>query len=244
MEDELNILMVEDDQGLSQALKKILEDNGHSVDAVFDGVAGLEYGTSDLYDVIILDVMLPKKDGFAVVRELRRVHVSTPVLLLTARGAVSDKILGYDSGADDFMTKPFSPSELMAHLRALTRRQGDVLFESIAVGDLSLDLEGHALSCGEKTISLPAKEFSVCRILMANQGQIISKERLLTKAWGTDPDVSESIVESYVSFLRKKIAHLDSAVRIENIRSAGYRLVADPSGESGGCPHSEDGRVC
>ena len=220
----MNILLVEDDIGLSQALSKILEDNGYSVDAVFDGQSGLDYGTSELYDVIILDVMLPKIDGLAVTRELRRAHVSTPILLLTARSAISDKISGYDSGADDFMTKPFSPNELMAHLRALTRRQGDVLFERVVVGDLTLDLEEHALTCQSKSIALTAKEFSVCKMLMARQGQLIPKETLLTKIWGTEPDVSDNIVERYVSFLRKKIAHLGSNARIETVRFAGYRL--------------------
>ena len=235
----MNILLVEDDQSLSKALKRILEDNGYSVDAVFDGQAGFDYGTSGLYDVIILDVMLPKKDGFAVARELRRVHVSTPILLLTARSAVSDKICGYDSGADDFMTKPFSPSELMAHLRALTRRQGDILFESIIVGDLVLDLEGHTLSCRSKSIDLTAKEFSVCRLLMAREGQLIPKETLLTKAWGTEPDVFDNVVERYISFLRKKIAHLESTARIETVRSAGYRIIAGEGGVESAAGDSE-----
>lgn len=236
----MNILLVEDDLGLSHALRKILEDNGYSVDVVHDGQAGLDYGMSDLYDVIILDVMLPKKDGFVVTRELRRARVSTPILLLTARGAVSDKISGYDSGADDFMTKPFSPNELMAHLRALTRRQGDVLFESVSVGDLTLDLESRELSCRSKSIALTAKEFLVCRMLMARRGQLISKEMLLSKVWGTEPDVSDNIVESYISFLRKKLAHLDSTARIETVRFAGYRLMAGEAEEAAGDAGAEE----
>ena len=223
----VNILIVEDDVRLASALEKILEDAGHSVDAVHDGQAGADYGQSGLYDVIILDVMLPKKDGFAVTAELRRARVSTPILLLTARDAVSDKIIGYDSGADDYMTKPFSPAELMAHLRALTRRTGDVHFEHIEAGDLTLDLESYELSCGRKSITLSFKEFSVCRILMANQGQVISKETLLTKAWGIDSSATENNVEAYISFLRKKMAHLGSCVRIETVRKAGYRLTSE-----------------
>ena len=222
----MNILIVEDDMRLANALRKILEDAGHSVDAVHDGQAGVDYGQSGLYDVIILDVMLPKKDGLAVTGELRRARVSTPILLLTARDAVSDKIAGYDSGADDYMTKPFSPAELMAHLRALTRRAGDMHFERIEAGDLALDLESYELSCGRKSIALSFKEFSVCKILMANQGQVISKDTLLTKAWGLDSSATENNVEAYISFLRKKIAHLGSHARIETVRKAGYRLVA------------------
>ena len=134
----MHVLVVEDDARLAEALARILQDNGYATDVVHDGEAGVQYGGTGTYDVIILDVMLPKADGFTVAQRLRRAHVSTPILLLTARDAISDKICGYDSGADDYMTKPFSPAELLAHLRALTRRQGDVVFETLTVGDLSL----------------------------------------------------------------------------------------------------------
>ena len=137
----MHVLVVEDDTRLAEALARILEDNGYATDTVHDGEAATEYGKTGLYDVIILDVMLPKADGFTVAQALRRAHVSTPILLLTARDAISDKICGYDSGADDYMTKPFSPAELLAHLRALTRRQGDVVFETLSLGDLTLNLE-------------------------------------------------------------------------------------------------------
>lgn len=232
----MNILLVEDDIRLASALRKILEDAGHVVDMVHDGQAGVDYGTSGLYDVIILDVMLPKKDGFAVTAELRRARVATPILLLTARDAVSDKITGYDSGADDYMTKPFSPAELMAHLRALTRRQGDVMFERITAGDLTLDLESYELSCGTKSIGLSFKEFSVCKILIANQEQIISKEKLIAKAWGVESTAGDNNVEAYISFLRKKLAHLGSNTRIETVRKAGYRLTASPANSA----HTEE----
>ncbi|MBQ9954472.1 MAG: response regulator transcription factor [Eggerthellaceae bacterium] len=232
----MNILIVEDDVRLASALKKILEDNAHSVDVVHDGQAGVDYGASSLYDVIILDVMLPKKDGFTVTAELRRARVSTPILLLTARDAVSDKIAGLDSGADDYMTKPFSPAELMAHLRALTRRQGEVHFERITAGDLTLNLESYELTCGNKSITLSFKEFSVCKILMANTEQVISKETLIAKAWGIESSASDNNVEAYISFLRKKLAHLGSSARIETVRKAGYRLTAGtedtPDGEA------------
>lgn len=220
----MNVLIVEDDRRLSSALACILEDSGYTVDVVYDGQTGIEYGMSPLYDVIILDVMLPKKDGFAVTTELRRAQVNTPILLLTARDATADKITGYDSGADDYMTKPFSPAELMAHLRALTRRHGDMLFERLTAGDLMLDLESYELTCGERSIHLSYKEFSICKILMTNAGQVISKETLLSKAWGIESSASDNNVEAYISFLRKKLTHIGSNARIETIRKAGYRL--------------------
>ena len=157
----MQVLIVEDDVRLARALAHILEENGYGTDVVHNGADGLAYAESDIYDVVILDVMLPKMDGFTVVTELRRKNVSTPVLLLTARDAVPDKITGLDSGADDYMTKPFSPAELLAHLRALTRRQGEVIFEKLDAGDLSLNLESYDLTCGQKAIHLSFKEFSL-----------------------------------------------------------------------------------
>lgn len=180
----MNILIAEDDRPLAAALERILEDNGYDADLVHNGEEAVDYALAGQYDVIILDVMLPRKDGFAITSELRRANLSTPILLLTARGATSDKITGYDSGADDYMTKPFSPAELMAHLRALTRRQGDVVFEKLAAGDLTLDLESYELSCAGRSIKLSYKEFTIARIFMSNLGVTLSKETLIAKAWG------------------------------------------------------------
>lgn len=223
----MKILIVEDDLRLARALAQILVESHHEVDIVGDGASGLEWAESGMYDVIILDVMLPKMDGFEVVAELRRENVSTPVLLLTARDAVSDKITGLDSGADDYMTKPFSPAELMAHLRMLTRRQGEVIFEKIDFADLTLNLDSLELSCGSKTIHLSVKEFSIAKILMTNPSQIASKELLIDKVWGMDSSAEDNNVEAYISFLRKKLKFLGSRARIETIRKVGYRLV-DP----------------
>ncbi len=223
----MKILIVEDDLRLARALAHILVESHHEVDIVGDGASGLEWAESGMYDVIILDVMLPKMDGFEVVAELRRENVSTPVLLLTARDAVSDKITGLDSGADDYMTKPFSPAELMAHLRMLTRRQGEVIFEKIDFADLTLNLDSLELSCGSKTIHLSVKEFSIAKILMTNPSQIASKELLIDKVWGMDSSAENNNVEAYISFLRKKLKFLGSRARIETIRKVGYRLV-DP----------------
>lgn len=228
----MHVLVVEDDVRLAEALARILEDNGYIVDTVHDGQAGIDYGRSGTYDVIILDVMLPKVDGFAVAQRLRRAHVSTPILLLTARDATTDKIAGLDAGADDYMTKPFSPAELMAHLRALTRRQGDVVFERLAAGDLSLDLEAMDLGCGGKTLHLSTKEFALMRLFMGNAGQVLSKDTLIERAWDAGSNAGDNNVEAYVSFLRKKLRHLGSTAQIETIRGAGYRLAE----------HAEDAR--
>lgn len=220
----MQVLIVEDDIRLAQALGQILEENHYQVDLVHDGDQGLAYAESGSYDVIILDVMLPRKSGLEVVAELRRADVATPVLMLTARTTVQDKITGLDSGADDYMTKPFSPAELLAHLRALTRRQGQVVLEKIDFGDISLNLESHDLSCGSKSINLSYKEFSIANILISSKGQIISKDMLISKVWGVESSAVDNNVEAYISFLRKKLKFLGSNTQIETVRKVGYRL--------------------
>ncbi len=224
----MHVLIVEDDESLAAALEKILKDNGYDVDKVHDGESGLNYALAGGYDVVILDVMLPKMDGFTVTSELRRQQINTPIILLTARDSTADKIAGLDSGADDYMTKPFSPAELMAHLRALTRRQGEVQFELLNCGDLQLSLESYDLSCRGKSIRLSFKEFSILKILMSSPGAVISKDTLIDKAWGVTSSAGDNNVEAYISFLRKKIAHVGSQCKIETIRKAGYRFVVAP----------------
>ena len=220
----MQVLIVEDDIRLAQALGQILDENRSQVDLVHDGDQGLAYAESGSYDVIILDVMLPRNSGLEVVAELRRANVATPVLMLTARTTVQDKITGLDSGADDYMTKPFSPAELLAHLRALTRRQGQVVFEKIDFGDISLNLESHDLSCGSKSINLSYKEFSIANILISSEGQIVSKDMLISKVWGVESSAVDNNVEAYISFLRKKLKFLGSNTQIETVRKVGYRL--------------------
>ncbi|WP_251197549.1 response regulator transcription factor [Anaerotardibacter muris] len=220
------LLLVEDDRRLSDALAEILREHGYEVDTVNNGKDGLDYAASGVYDVVILDVMLPLMDGFHVVSELRRKKISTPVLLLTAKDAVPDKVQGYDSGADDYMTKPFSPTELLAHLRALTRRKGEVMFEVLDFADISLNLESNDLSCRGETIRLRMKEFLILKILMENAGRIISKETLLERAWGIDSDADANNVEAHISFLRKKLRFLDAHAQIETVPKLGYRLIA------------------
>ena len=222
----MQILIVEDDIRLAKAVKQILEENNYQVDMVHDGQSGLDYAESGIYDVIILDVMLPVMDGFEVAKRLRRKDVSTPILMLTARSQIPDKIEGLDSGADDYMTKPFSPAEMLAHLRALTRRTGQVVFETLRVDDLELNLESHDLSREGKSINLSFKEFSIMNILMANKGQIVSKETLISKVWGIESSAVDNNVEAYISFLRKKLKFLGSTVQIETIKKVGYRLIA------------------
>ena len=234
------ILIVEDEQDIRELLAYNLEKEGYATVQAADGKEGLDLARSRKPDLILLDLMLPKMDGFAVVADLRRENVSTPVLLLTARDAVPDKITGLDSGADDYMTKPFSPAELLAHLRALTRRQGEVLFEKLAAGDLVLNLESYDLACGSKSIHLSYKEFSLAKVLMANAGQVVSKDMLIAKVWGVESSAEDNNVEAYVSFLRKKMKFLGSTARIETLRRAGYRFVADAApddaSESAGLP--------
>ena len=220
----MQALIVEDDVRLASALARILNENGYVTDVVHDGQDGYDYASSGIYDVVILDVMLPRKNGCRVVEGLRRARIDTPVLMLTARSEIPDKIEGLDSGADDYMTKPFSPAELLAHLRALTRRQGQVVFERIEAGDLSLNIESRDLSCNGKSIALSFKEFELARILFSNPGQIVSKDTLISKVWGVESTAVNNNVEAYVSFLRKKIRFLGSGVSIDTIRKAGYRV--------------------
>ena len=220
----MQALIVEDDVRLASALARILNENGYVTDVVHDGQDGYDYASSGIYDVVILDVMLPRKNGCRVVEELRRARIDTPVLMLTARSEIPDKIEGLDSGADDYMTKPFSPAELLAHLRALTRRQGQVVFERIEAGDLSLNIESRDLSCNGKSIALSFKEFELARILFSNPGQIVSKDTLISRVWGVESTAVDNNVEAYVSFLRKKIRFLGSGVSIDTIRKAGYRV--------------------
>ncbi|MDO4503334.1 MAG: response regulator transcription factor [Coriobacteriia bacterium] len=225
----MQVLIVEDDKPLAQALAQILTDNGYAVDVVHDGADGLAYAQSGIYDVVVLDLMLPKMNGFDVVAQLRRDRVATPVLLLTARDSVPDKIQGLDSGADDYMTKPFSPAELMAHLRALTRRQGEVVFETLTGGDLELNLTSEDLICradptAPKSIHLSHREFQLAQVLLANFGAVVTRETLIAKIWGYDSYTEDNSVEAYVSFLRKKLRFLKSRTQIKTLRKVGYSL--------------------
>ena len=201
-----------------------MEDQRYQADMVGDGADGVDYGLTGQYDLIILDVMLPKVDGFEVARRLRSAHISTPILMLTARDDISDKIGGLDCGADDYMTKPFDSGELMARVRALTRRQGEVLGDVLKVGDLSLECSSRLLRVGERSVRLGFKEFEVMRLLMVNSRAVVSKETLIAKIWGLDSEAEDNNVEVYISFLRKKLAYLGSRIAISTVRKVGYYL--------------------
>lgn len=220
----MQVLIIEDEERLADALGQIMAEAKYMVDIVHDGKEGLLYSTSDIYDVIVLDVMLPGKNGFEIARELRSQKISTPILMLTARDEIQNKVAGLDSGADDYMTKPFEPEELLARIRALTRRQGDVVLDEVTFLDLQLQLSTGDLRCGSKSLHLGYKEFEILKILMSNQKVIISKDTLLTKVWGADSGAEDNNVEAYISFLRKKLSFLGSRVSISTIRKVGYRL--------------------
>ena len=222
----MNILVVEDERNLADAIVRIVSDAGFNCEAVYDGNAGLTSAESGLYAAVIMDVMLPGMDGIQIVHELRHQGNSIPVLMLTARTSTSDKVEGLDAGADDYMTKPFEAPELLARLRALTRRQGDVVIDTVTFADLTLDLETHDLSCDGREVHLSGKEFEVLKMLMSSNARVVSKQDLLTRVWGADADASENSVEAYISFLRKKLTHVHSKVQITTLRMLGYRLEA------------------
>ena len=220
----MRILIVEDERHLAEALGQIMTEQRYQTDVVYDGADGLDYSLTGQYDVIVLDVMLPKVDGLEVARRLRAAHVSTPILMLTARDEVADKISGLDRGADDYMTKPFDAGELLARIRALTRRQGEVVGNVITVGELSLRLDVRCLMCGEDSVRLGFKEFEVMRLLMLNGRAVVPKEDMIAKVWGLESEAEDNNVEVYISFLRKKLAFLHSNVTIGTLRKVGYFL--------------------
>ena len=220
----MNILVVEDEIRLSETIAQLLVEQRYSADIVHNGDDGLEYALSGQYDVVILDVMLPGLDGCEVARRLRQAKNATPVLMLTARSEVSDKVKGLDCGADDYMTKPFAPEELLARVRALSRRQGEVALEELSFHDLVLELSTHDLRRGEKSVRLSLKEFEVLKILLANPNGIVSKEELIVKVWGSDSNAEDNNVEAYISFLRKKFFYLGSRTGIGTVRKVGYHL--------------------
>ena len=225
----LNVLIVEDESNLADALAHILKEHHMNVEVVANGPDGLAYAESGLYDVVVLDVMLPGLDGIEVCRTLRARGVSTPVLMLTARSEVRDKVAGLDAGADDYLTKPFSPAELLARLRACTRRTGEVVIGTLTFGDLELNPTDQTLTCKERTVRLSQRECSVLEIFMRSPRTVYSKQALLTRVWGSEAEQGLNNVEAYVSFLRKKLVFLESCVRISTIRMLGYRLDDQPS---------------
>lgn len=219
----MKILIIEDEKILADSLKTLLEGKGFEVEAVYDGETGKEYALLGIYDLLILDVMMPKMDGYEVARQVRSQRCSTPILMLTAKSEVEDRIKGLNSGADYYLTKPFDTAELLACINALLRRQGNQVDE-LVFGNTSLDLSSGKLICGEKSVRLSAKEFDVMRLLMQSKDRNLSKEALLARVWGYDSNAVENHVEVYIGFLRKKLRSIGSDISIEAIRRLGYHL--------------------
>lgn len=220
----MNILIVEDEVALAEAIEHILSEYQHQVDIVHDGIQGYAYAQNSLYDLILLDVMLPGMDGFEIARLLRKRQIDTPIIMLSARSETGDKIHGLDCGADDYITKPFEAEELLARIRAVTRRQGEIILNELNYSDLSLNLNSHELSCNGKHINLSQKEYDVMHFLLLNSNQVLSKEIMISKIWGIESAADDNNVEAYISFLRKKLDFLNSKTSIVTIRKVGYRL--------------------
>ena len=219
----MRVLVIEDEVRLAATLQDLLELNGYTADVRHDGEAGLDEALTGIYDVIILDVMLPKMDGFTVLRRLRAEGGSTPVLMLTARSSLEDRIEGLNAGADYYLCKPFDSRELLACVGALLRRQGSQVDE-LVLGNTALDLATCTLMCGQRSVRLSAKEFDVMRFLFQSKGSIVPKEVILAKVWGYDSEAVENNVEVYIGFLRKKLASIGSNVAITSARRLGYQL--------------------
>ena len=223
----MKILVIEDEKLLADSIKTLLEGKGFEVEVAYDGETGAEYAELGIYDLLILDVMMPKMDGYQVAREVRAKRCTTSILMLTAKSAVEDRIYGLNSGADYYLTKPFDTRELLACINALLRRQGDQVDE-LRFGNTALDLASGMLVCGAERVRLSAKEFDIMRFLLQSKGNNLSEEVLLARVWGFDSNAVENHVEVYVGFLRKKLASIGSNVRIEAVRRLGYHLeVAD-----------------
>lgn len=223
----MKILIVEDEVLLANSLKTLLEKKGFTVEVAYDGETGKDYAETGVYDLLILDVMMPKLNGYDLARQVRAERCATPILMLTAKGELEDRIEGLNAGADYYLTKPFDTRELLACINALLRRQGDQVDE-LRFGNTALDLASCMLVCGAERVRLSAKEFDIMRFLLQSKGNNLSKEVLLARVWGFDSNAVENHVEVYVGFLRKKLASIGSNVRIEAVRRLGYHLeVAD-----------------
>lgn len=221
----MRILIVEDEIHLAEALTHILRKKNYTVDTAYDGELSLDNALSSIYDIIILDIMLPKVDGITILKEIRKEGISTPVILLTAKGEISDKIIGLDSGADDYLAKPFATEELLARIRALSRRKGELLpDDTLNFGDITLNTNTLNISSGNSDVKLTLKESNLLELLISRVKFATSKEIIIEKIWGFDSEVEHNHVEVYISFLRKKLVHLSSKVVINTVRGVGYIL--------------------
>ena len=218
----MRLLIVEDEVRLADTLRQLLYRQGYTADVCHDGVSGLDNALTGIYDLVVLDVMLPGMNGFQVAQKLRSANVSTPVLMLTAKSSLDDRVHGLDCGADYYLTKPFEPEELLACVRTLLRRSGG----------LSLERGTFTLSCGGREVRLSRREYDLMELLLRNGSQVVTKEQLLVKVWGYDSQAEDNNVEVYISFLRRKLTHLHSAVKIKTLRMLGYCLTRDEEGQS------------
>jgi len=222
----LHILIVEDEKKLAALLRRVLVEERHSVDVAHDGDSGFDLAASDTYDLVILDVMLPGMDGVEIVKQVRDVNVSTPVLMLTARGAIEDRVLGLRSGADDYLVKPFAMVELLARVEALLRRRshGLEVSEQLAVGDLTMDLTRHEVRRGTHEIELTAKEFALLEYLMRNAGRVLSRSQITDHVWRYDLDALSNVVDTYIHYLRDKVDRGFGQPLIKTVRGIGYKV--------------------
>lgn len=220
----MRILLADDEKELSNALTAILKHNKYSVDAVYDGADALNYGLSENYDLVILDIMMPKISGLEVLEKLREKGIYTPILMLTAKTEIEDRIIGLDKGADDYLSKPFAMGELLARVRAMTRRKSEFMPNIIEMGNISLNKESYELSNEKSSLRLGNKEFQMLEMLMNNSKCLISAEQFMERIWGYDAETEINVVWVYISYLRKKLASLDANVKIKAVRGVGYTL--------------------
>ena len=222
----MRILYAEDERGLSEAVVDILTYHHYTVDAVYDGETALAYAQLEEYDGIILDIMMPDKSGLEVLKELRKLGYKTPIMLLTAKAEIKDQILGLDTGADDYLPKPFSMELLLAHVRALLRRRPDYIAKVLMFGNVELDQESHEMYVGNQSTNLGKLEYQLMELMMLNHGRYFSTEELLCKVWGYDTEAQPGVVWVYISYLRKKLADLNADIKIVLKRDVGYTLEA------------------
>ena len=221
----MRILLAEDEKSLSNALVTILKHNNYSVDAVYNGQDALDYVLSDnIYDLIILDIMMPKLDGISVLKGIRKNKINTPIIMLTAKSDIQDKITGLDGGADDFLTKPFNVEELLARIRSVTRRKGEINNNNLTFGDLTLNRSTFELECNGSKVLLTNKEYQIIELLMLNKGQMIPMDKIMDKIWGFDSNADTNVIWTYISYLRKKLTSISSKVGIKANRNIGYSL--------------------
>ncbi len=219
----MKLLIIEDDQLLADSIQTLVKASGFEADVAYDGLTGLEYALSAVYDLLVLDVMMPGLNGYQVAKQIRNRHLSFPILMLTAKSELMDRVEGLNSGADYYLTKPFDSRELLACIHALLRRTGNQV-NQLSFGNTSLDLSSGMLLCGDHSVRLSAREYDVMRILLSDPSRNTSKDALFTKVWGFDSDATENTVEVYIGFLRKKLTGIHSNVKIVSVRRLGYHL--------------------